>query len=247
MVEHREIDFGWDPEDWDSDDEYAHTYYSKIEEGDPEAMTKYILRDNQFRRHPVNKGDIVTLSHKPDVLFLWDGEKIVNLYTNLVRYGGVPPHIEITDDNDLTPYSWCLSEVKIRSRYVWYSPEIRYRMQFNEQKEAEVTICGKKWRFKYYGTASLDKLHDAIRNNRCIFSGSEHPTAEYDSANICYNVDVEISDETHGEVRAPDYKQIKRIITAEMKALKEDRKKISDKIASLKALKASCTCTHKSN
>ena len=165
-------------------------------------MTAYIkkkVRENDREFLNIAKGDIVIIEsesgYRNTGKFIWNGKKVVDLYTEVDDYGSVPPEIEITDDNDFDAYSWY--DLIEHNNFVWYSPEIRDRIKdsLNNNLIAQIDIRGTLWTFRivYHNTRpTLEDLKRALDENRVIFN------AAFNSRNI---IEMYISNEVHGTPR----------------------------------------------
>jgi hypothetical protein len=141
---------------------------------------------NSYKFNTIKYGDVIYVCDEQDKYlsndrninkFMWDGEKIIGLGDEVDDYGNIPPKIEITDDNNLDAYSWL--EIIDHNCYVWYSREIRDRMNFtikNKTYVASVNIRGIIWSFKYMPEVSTKKnmitkeeLKALIMNDKCEF------------------------------------------------------------------------------
>ena len=249
-----EFDYEYDSDDWGSDDDYAHKYYPYLEfyESDDEsdgashisqakAMTMYIRREKPFKN--LKRGDTVVLTneagYRNNGVNMWNGEKVVNLYTSIDDYGSVPPEFEIGYDNDFDAYSW--QDLIDHNSIVWFSAEIRSTMIFGEDLKCEVNIRGTLWTFDAgvyrigsngkYRAVKVDELHNAIRMNRCVFYASSNNT-----------VYVQTTEYSHGVIREPNPDIIKAMLK-EQRALyeiqiqraRDEIKKITDKITAMEA------------
>jgi hypothetical protein len=204
---------------------------------DIDALTKYIL-DKKLCPN-IKRGDTIILEEKAGYrnngVYMWDGKKVIRLYTEIDDYGSVPPEIEITDD-DFDPRSWHF--LVDHNGYVWFSPEIRERIceDLTDKNTATLLIRKTKWTFQYspgYGnttTMTTEEIRQALMQNRCYFE-MEDP----DQNMITFYV----SNSTHGVVRQPDLNKVKEIRVAEFAAYMRKQKRIRKKIASLETRLAS--------
>lgn len=65
-----------------------------------EKLTEYILENKENLN--IQRGDTVSLLKQQDKYrnewtFMWDGEKVIELYSDYDEYGSVPPSIQVTD------------------------------------------------------------------------------------------------------------------------------------------------------
>ena len=139
----------------------------------------------------IKEGDVVSIEYETGYrnqgVFIWNGKKVVNLYTKLDDYGSVPPEIEISDDNNLDAYSW--EGLIDHNKLVWYSPEIRDRIKnnLNDDYTAQVDIRGKTWNFILHdihdeetGTEhTVEQLKKALPKNIIAFDTEDHSNNVY--------------------------------------------------------------------
>ena len=164
-------------------------------------MTKYIKKQvREYNPEFVNiaRGDVVIIENESGYRnngeFMWNGKKVIKLYTEVDDYGSVPPEIEIADDNDFTAYSW--ENLVDHNNYVWYSPEIRDRIKdsLNENLSAQINIRGAMWTFSVVFRnirPNLEQLKRALDENRVIFNASDYNN----------NIAMFVSNQVHGTVR----------------------------------------------
>ena len=164
-------------------------------------MTKYIKKQvREYNPEFVNiaRGDVVIIENESGYRnngeFMWNGKKVIKLYTEVDDYGSVPPEIEIADDNDFTAYSW--QNLVDHNNYVWYSPEIRDRIKdsLNENLSAQINIRGAMWTFSVVFRnirPNLEQLKRALDENRVIFNASDYNN----------NIAMFVSNQVHGTVR----------------------------------------------
>ena len=168
-------------------------------------MTAYIkkqVKENNRSFVGIARGDVVTLDtdagYRNDGKFIWDGKKVIGLYTEVDDYGSLPPEIEIADDNDFEPDSW--EDLIDHNEYIWYSPEIRTRLynsllerrggRIRNVIEGDVNIRGRQWTFTYEGNRmdadeplTLDDALRAIKESRTLFvpGATSHKISMYSS------------------------------------------------------------------
>ena len=156
------------------------------------------MKENNRGFVGIARGDIIEIEsesgYRNTGVFMWNGKKVINLYTEVDDYGSVPPEIEIADDNDFTAYSW--ENLVDHNNFVWYSPEIRDRIKdnLNDRLTAPATnIRGTMWTFHVVDQRGLglEELKRALDENRVIFNASD-----YDN-----NIEMFASNQVHGTVR----------------------------------------------
>ena len=164
-------------------------------------MTAYVkkqVRQNNPEFVNIALGDVVIIEsesdYRNDGVFMWNGKKVIKLYTEVDDYGSVPPEIEIADDNDFTAYSW--QDLVNHNNFVWYSPEIRDRIKdtLNDHLTAQVNIRGTMWTFHIDNNQrrfTVEQVKLALDENRVIFNASD-----YDN-----NIEMFASNQVHGTVR----------------------------------------------
>lgn len=164
-------------------------------------MTAYVKKQvtqNNPEFINITLGDVVIIEsesgYRNDRVFMWNGKKVIKLYTEVDDYGSVPPEIEISDDNDFTAYSW--EDLVAHNNFVWYSPEIRDRIKenLNDHLTAQVNIRGTMWTFHIDNNQrrfTVEQVKLALDENRVIFNASD-----YDN-----NIEMFASNQVHGTVR----------------------------------------------
>jgi hypothetical protein len=173
-------------------------------------IKKQITQDNPQYRNIAN-GDIIDIEseshYRNNGIFMWNGKKVVELYTDYDDYGSVPPEIEIADDNDFTPTSWL--DLIDHNSVIWFSPEIRSRMEFERGGPRDVhyydnfPIDNEVWKFVY--SPDDDRLlpehqinningylKQKLMQNKCVFEVQNIRTRE---------ISVRVTDIVHGKVR----------------------------------------------
>ena len=120
-------------------------------------LTAYIkkqIRLNNDEFVGINKGDTVILEsdagYRNEGVYMWNGTKVIALYTEVDDYGSVPPEIEIAQDNDFTPDSWV--NLIDHNAIIWFSPELRNMMDFERQGNiyvAYLNFDGVRWKIEY--------------------------------------------------------------------------------------------------
>ena len=120
-------------------------------------LTAYIkkqIRLNNDEFVGINKGDTVILEsdagYRNEGVYMWNGTKVIALYTEVDDYGSVPPEIEIAQDNDFTPDSWV--DLIDHNAIIWFSPELRNMMDFERQGNiyvAYLNFDGVRWKIEY--------------------------------------------------------------------------------------------------
>ena len=193
-------------------------------------MTAYIkkqVKENNRAFIGIARGDVVILDtdagYRNDGKFIWNGKKVIDLYTEVDDYGSLPPEIEIADDNDFEPDSW--EDLIDHNEYIWYSPEIRTRLynsllerrsgRIRTVIEGDVNIRGTQWTFTYEGNAlppfreplTLDEALRAIKESRTLFipntsrSSQPHKISMY-SSDTAYGKALKIPGATRGRTTA---------------------------------------------
>jgi len=192
-------------------------------------MTAYIkkqVKENNRAFVGIARGDVVILDtdagYRNDGKFIWNGKKVIDLYTEVDDYGSLPPEIEIADDNDFEPDSW--EDLIDHNEYIWYSPEIRTRLynsllerrsgRIRTVIEGDVNIRGTQWTFTYEGNGmdadeplTLDEALRAIKESRTLFipntsrSSQPHKISMY-SSNTAYGKALKIPGATRGRTTA---------------------------------------------
>jgi len=147
-------------------------------------MTAYIkkqVKENNRAFIGIARGDVVILDtdagYRNDGKFIWNGKKVIDLYTEVDDYGSLPPEIEIADDNDFTAYSW--EDLLDHNNLVWYSPEIRDRIKdgLNENLRSRVNIRQTSWTFHIddrQTTLTVEEVKRALDENRVIFNARDN-------------------------------------------------------------------------
>ena len=153
-------------------------------EGLIKKMTAYIkkqVKENNRAFVGIARGDVVILDtdagYRNDGKFIWNGKKVIDLYTEVDDYGSLPPEIEIADDNDFTAYSW--EDLLDHNNLVWYSPEIRDRIKeaLNENLQSRVNIRQTSWTFHIddrQTTLTIEEVKRALDENRVIFNARDN-------------------------------------------------------------------------
>ena len=188
-------------------------------------MTAYIkkqVKENNRSFVGIARGDVVTLDtdagYRNDGKFIWDGKKVIGLYTEVDDYGSLPPEIEIADDNDFEPDSW--EDLIDHNEYIWYSPEIRTRLYNSLVErhggrtrtviEGDVNIRGRQWTFTYEGNRmdadeplTLDDALRAIKESRTLFvpGATSHKISMY-SSDIAHGKALKIPGTARGRTAA---------------------------------------------
>jgi hypothetical protein len=188
---------------------------SLLDDDDDEKLLKKMTAYAKKHFDGIKAGDIVSIEsetgYRNEGVFIWNGKKVVNLYTKLDDYGSVPPEIEISDDNDVDAYSW--ERFIHHNKIVWYSPEIRDRIKnslnvVNGSYTAQVDIRGKTWNFILLNDEIVDKetgsertveqLKKALPKNIIAFDTAE----DEDHSNNVY-MHFPFNDVVHGKPRNP--------------------------------------------
>jgi hypothetical protein len=188
-------------------------------------MTAYIkkqVKENNRAFVGIARGDVVTLDtdagYRNNGKFIWDGKKVIGLYTEVDDYGSLPPEIEIADDNDFEPDSW--EDLIDHNEYIWYSPEIRTRLynslverrggRIRTVIEGDVNIRGRQWTFTYEGNRmdadeplTLDDALRAIKESRTLFvpGATSHKISMY-SSDTAYGKALKIPGSARGRTTA---------------------------------------------
>jgi hypothetical protein len=191
-------------------------------------MTAYIkkqVKENNRAFVGIARGDVVILDtdagYRNNGKFIWDGKKVIGLYTEVDDYGSLPPEIEIADDNDFEPDSW--EDLIDHNEYIWYSPEIRTRLynsllerrngRIRTVIEGNVNIRGTQWTFTYEGNGmdadeplTLDDALRAIKESRTLFipntsRSQPHKISMY-SSDTAYGKALKIPGATRGRTAA---------------------------------------------
>ena len=93
---------------------------------DPEIctqLTKYVKK----HRLDISRGDTLILDcvsgYRNDGVYLWDGSKVIDLYTDVDDYGSVPPDMKIFDEDDdyRLPTHW--EGIIDHNHIVWFDVE----------------------------------------------------------------------------------------------------------------------------
>ena len=188
---------------------------SLLDDYDDEKLLKKMTAYAKKHFDGIKAGDVVSIEsetgYRNEGVFIWNGKKVVNLYTKLDDYGSVPPEIEISDDNDLDAYSW--ERLIDHNKIVWYSPEIRDRIKnslnvVNGSYTAQVDIRGKTWNFILLNDEIVDEetgsertveqLKKALPKNIIAFDTAE----DEDHSNNVY-MHFPFNDVVHGKPRNP--------------------------------------------
>ena len=166
-----------------------------------QKMTAYVkkqVKQNNPAFATIAQGDTVVIEsesgYRNTGVFMWNGKKVIDLYTEVDDYGSVPPEIEISDDNDFTAYSW--ENLVDHNNYVWYSPEIRDRIKdsLNENLESRVNIRRTSWTFHISvdrARPTVEQVKRALDENRVIFNASDYNN----------NIEMFVSNQVHGKPR----------------------------------------------
>ena len=164
-------------------------------------MTAYVKKQITQNNHDfvnIASGDTVVLEseagYRNNGVFMWNGKKVINLYTDVDDYGSVPPEIEISDDNDFTAYSW--ENLVDHNNFIWYSPEIRDRIKdaLNENLQSRVNIRRTSWTFHIdvnQERPTVEEVKRALYQNRVIFTASDNNN----------NIEMFVSNQVHGKPR----------------------------------------------
>jgi hypothetical protein len=151
-------------------------------------MTAYIkkqVKENNRAFVGIARGDVVILDtdagYRNNGTFIWNGKKVLFLYTEVDDYGSLPPEIEIADDNDFTAYSW--EDLLDHNSLVWYSPEIRDRIKdgLNENLQSRVNIRQTSWTFYIDASQTrptVEEVKRALDENRVIFNARNNNNIE---------------------------------------------------------------------
>jgi hypothetical protein len=163
--------------EFDTDDEDPSDYEENLEH-----MRVYF--EKNAKNIGIQDGDIIESQclcsgYRNHGKFLWWNGEVMELYTDVDDYGGLPPCIQISDTNSFNPYYWI--DVIDHNTYVWFSSEIRERLKFTRNVfddggvafSATTTIKGHEWNFEFRQlkeTTTLEQFQEKIKGDECTFS-----------------------------------------------------------------------------
>lgn len=149
-------------------------------------MTQYFLEKNIN----IRDGDVIKVTDMPGYgyrnngKFIWFNNEVRELYYRLDDYGSVPPYIEIDDTNHLHPYYWTTDNAIDHNSYIWFSKDIRARLEFSKTDDkdgitysAKTIIKDVEYTFEFYqikndnkkNILTIDNVKWMLCENKCAF------------------------------------------------------------------------------
>lgn len=88
----------------------------------PDAMNQYVAKCDKIKR-----GDIVHLeclgSYRNDGIFIWDGQKMLDLESNQDDYGNLPQQFKAITEFPIDYFHWNSKASICHNSYVWFDPK----------------------------------------------------------------------------------------------------------------------------
>jgi hypothetical protein len=88
----------------------------------PNKEKNYRFEFNPIQKNNIKRGDIINFegSYRNEGKWIWDGTKIVNLYTEVDDYGSVPPEFKV--GKDFQPNHWI--DIVDHNSIIWLEDEL---------------------------------------------------------------------------------------------------------------------------
>jgi hypothetical protein len=88
----------------------------------PNKIKNYKFEFNPIKDHNIKRGDIINFegSYRNESKWIWDGIKLINLYTEIDDYGSVPPNFKV--GKDFQPNHWV--GIVDHNNIIWLEDEL---------------------------------------------------------------------------------------------------------------------------